>query len=103
MRYSNPQIDDLNSRLRKLEALLAAKNSSELQSSATPTAPRRLCELSSSPPRTTVDLPVAKTKHENQTDIELEKAVKWLETDALEHEPSPPGVSCIPSSWRVCY
>ena len=52
-------------------------------------------------PLASADFPLAKTKNETSTDVELEKAVTWLETDAFEHEPSPPGVSYNLSLQRV--
>ena len=99
MRHSQ-EIDDLNSRVRKLEALLATKNSSEIPGSA-PTFRPVLCAYLDFSSRVSADFLSAKTTNETSTEIELEKAVTWIETDAFEHEPSPPGVSYNLSSQRL--
>ncbi|KAG0645374.1 transcription factor [Hyphodiscus hymeniophilus] len=69
---SSQQIDELKSRLRKLEHLLTEKTGSELVSPSTTLKP--------------VPVPAS-------PDTELENTVTWIETDAFEHEASPPNGS----------
>ncbi|PVH76458.1 hypothetical protein DL98DRAFT_292932 [Cadophora sp. DSE1049] len=69
---TSQNIEELNARVRKLEELLTWKNSLEL-----------------SPAKSRTELRTSYTKNEHPTDdIELTKAVSWVETDAFEHTPS---------------
>ncbi|KAG4435384.1 hypothetical protein IFR05_009127 [Cadophora sp. M221] len=71
---ASQNIDELNARVRRLEELLTRKNSFDLSTS----------QPKSQPPST-----LAYTrKEEPSDDIELTKAVSWIETDAFEHTPS---------------
>lgn len=91
--WDSQQIDELNSRVRKLEELLATKTTPERRvSSWTDLQPVR-CEYFDFQHHHLLSFPLVNTRTETSTDVELEKTVTWLETDAFEHEPSPPNVS----------
>ncbi|KAH9213722.1 hypothetical protein DL95DRAFT_436295 [Leptodontidium sp. 2 PMI_412] len=67
-------IDELNARVRRLEELLTRKNS---------------FDLSASQPKSQPTSALAYSKREGPSDdIELTRAVSWIETDAFEHTPS---------------
>ncbi|KAH7395559.1 fungal-specific transcription factor domain-containing protein [Cadophora sp. MPI-SDFR-AT-0126] len=69
---TSQNIDDLNARVRKIEELLTKRNPLEAPPAKQQSAPLPSSTKNDYPPH----------------DIELTKAVSWVETDAFEHTPS---------------